>query len=364
VEAAKFAPAVRSRVVAIYGGVGKVDQLRDLRKGADIVIATPGRLIDFCNGAKGREDLGPSIDLKNVKYLILDEADRMLDMGFEPDIQKIASKCPDTKNRQTMFFTATWPKAVKAAAASLTGSATVQLRIGQNAGSDKLQANKDVKQTVLVMRRDEKLAALKKILKEQLASGETAFVFGSTKAICDSLEAQLGGSNNHNAELGFWCRAIHSGKEQWDRDEALAQFRNLTTGTGSEKGVLIATDVAARGLDIPGVALVVIYDFGSGPRGNANNAVESYVHKIGRTGRAGKTGRAFTLFTSDDHGAHKLCELLRGANQEVPRELDELAWQNPKQAGFSKGKGKGKGKGGGKGFSKGKGKGKGWGHRW
>merc|ERR1711924_334110 len=117
---------------------------------------------------------------------------------------------------------------------------------------------------------------------------------------------------------------------------------------------------AARGLDIPGVALVVIYDFGSGPRGNANNAVESYVHKIGRTGRAGKTGRAFTLFTSDDHGAYKLCELLRGANQEVPKELDDLAWRNPNQAGFSKGKGYGKGggKGGRKGFSKGKGKGK------
>merc|ERR1711904_322701 len=114
------------------------------------------------------------------------------------------------------------------------------------------------------MRRDEKLAALKKILKEHLAPGETGFVFGSTKEICDSQEAQLRGTPNYSSELGVWCRAIHSGKEQWDRDEALATFRNLTTGTGSEKGVLIATDVAARGLDIPGVALVVIYDFGSG----------------------------------------------------------------------------------------------------
>lgn len=287
-------------------------------------------------------------------------------MGFEPDIQKIASKCPGSKERQTLFFTATWPKAVKAAAASLTGSSTVQLRIGQNAGSDKLMANKDVKQTVMVIRRDEKLGALKKILKDQLAAGETAFVFGSTKMICDYIQEQIGGSNNYSSELGVWCRAIHSGKEQWDRDEALAKFRSLTAGKGSEKGVLIATDVAARGLDIPGVALVVIYDFCIGSHANPNTAIESYVHKIGRTGRAGKTGQAFTLFTSDDHGADKLCELLRGANQEVPKNLEDLAWQNRRQTGWSKGKGKGKGggKGGGKGFGKGKGKGKSSGKRW
>jgi len=373
-EAEKFAPAVKARSVCIFGGVPKGDQCRELKSGCDILIATPGRLLDLCAGQPDR-GLPPSVDLSAVNYLVLDEADRMLDMGFEDDIRKVIEMCPQTGEpaqgggatgskagtaRQTLFFTATWPKEVQQTAWSFTSQDAVQIRIGQSSGDNKLTANKMVKQVVTICDESEKSKLLQDCLAKELKDGETCIVFAGMKATCDELEREL-----HRAKIGCWCKAIHSGKEQWERDAALQEFRDLTAGKAgsSKRGIMVATDVAARGLDIPGVALVVVYEFGG------SQGVESYVHRIGRTGRAGLTGRAFTFFTRRDKGSSELVELLKGADQEVPAELEDLAWHEwgKKSRKGGKGKGKGKGKGGkGKGSSKGKGGsskggGRGWG---
>merc|ERR1719401_472430 len=205
------------------------------------------------------------------------------------------------------------------------------------------------------MREEDKIRKLKEVIADELGPGETAIVFAAMKDGCDQLVREL-----QSAGLGIWCRTIHSGKEQWDRDAALAKFRSLTTGDAKgTRGVLVATDVASRGLDIPGVSLVVVYDFGRALHSSQNGGVEAYVHRIGRTGRAGKKGRAVTFFTAQDQGACELIELLRGAGQEVPAALEELAgsesnerWvRDSKKSWYKRGRG---GKGGG-----GKGKGAG-----
>jgi len=362
-EAEKFAHVVKARVVTLFGGVPKGDQVREAKRGADIVIATPGRLLDLAAGAP-EWGLPPAITLEDVSYLVLDEADRMLDMGFEPDIRKITESCkPSGKpeegggapgpqggsKRQTLFFTATWPKTVQRTAASLTSNDAVQVRIGQGAGGDKLTANKMVTQTVLMLQSHEKNAKLHEILKDNLGPGETAIVFGGQKRTCDDLTWEIDRNNSY----GFkpWCNAMHSGREQWERDETLAKFRTLTAGNGDERGILVATDVAARGLDIPGVALVIVYDFGKS-KDSDGASVESYVHRIGRTGRAGKTGRAWAFFTSEDSGACELVELLEGAGQVYPPELKALGdaeWYKNMEKWNKKNRYR-KGRGGGKSF--------------
>jgi len=269
--------------------------------------------------------------------------------------------------RQTLFFTATWPKDVRATAASLTSQDAVQVRIGQGADGDTLTANKNVLQRVEVMEDHQKFGRLIEVLENDLKGGETAIVFAAQKITCDDLEQDLQRKfTSAGLGRGMWCKAIHSGKDQWVRDEALAKFRELTAAPkASQRGILVATDVAARGLDIPGVAMVIVYDFGRGFNAQ-NGGVESYVHRIGRTGRAGRKGRAVTFYTSEDNGAVELAELLKGAEQEVPAALAEIAddeannrwYKKSYRKGGGKGKGKGKGKGGGKG-GKGKGKSKG-----
>lgn len=350
-EANKFAFVAQARVVCIFGGVSKVEHLRELKFGVDILVATPGRLVDFAIKKPGNHH-EPVVALDKVAYFVLDEADRMLDMGFEPDIRKIVGLCPEpgsatvdgptcTINRQTLFFTATWPKAVESVARSLIRQDAVQIRIGQGAGGDKLTASKNVTQVVSVLDYGAKLAKLQEVLKNELKDGETAIVFASTKGGCDYLERAV-----QKSQSDVWCGATHSGKEQWERDETLAKFRALTAGEGKKRGVLVATDVAARGLDIPGVSMVIVYDFSDG---RGNNGIESYVHRIGRTGRADKHGRAYTFFSPGEAGARDLVELLRGADQEVPKPLEDLAMHR------KAGKGKGANGKGGKGSTSGKG---------
>lgn len=355
-EANKFVGTTRSRVVTLFGGAPKGDQVRELNRGADMVIATPGRLLDLAEGQPNR-GLQPSVSLDKVSYLVLDEADRMLDMGFEKDISKIISQCPKGgkpeegggapgpkggQKRQTLFFTATWPKAVQRTAAAFTSSDAVQIRIGQGASGDKLTANASVKQTIMVISDWDKTSTMKDVLGKELGDNETAIVFAATQVRCDSLEQEI-----KSSFPGVFCSAIHGGKAQWEREEALSKFRS------TKRGVLVATDVAARGLDIPGVAIVLVYDFGAGIHKKGSAAVEDYVHRIGRTGRGGKTGRSFAFFTPKDSGAKELVELLKGAAMAVPKELLSLCGSG------GGGKGKGSGKGGGKSWGKSS-----WGRSW
>lgn len=339
-EAEKFLSFVKARAVVLYGGTSKGPQIGELRKGADIIIATPGRLLDFSEGVPGQGITSP-ISLASVSYLVLDEADQMLDMGFEKDIRKIVDKCKPTgapeqgggaggsqagSRRQTLFFTATWPEKVKMTAASLTSSSAVQVRIGQGGGGSKLTANKNVSMEFIVCEWKEKVGKLKEYLSASLGQNENTVVFAATKGACDFLEREL-------VISGTWCQAIHGDKEQWQREKTLGEFRaHVASG---QRAILVATDVAARGLDIPGISLVVVYDFGNEKGGGA----EPWVHRIGRTGRAGKKGRALTFYTADDKGAAELVQMAEEANQKVPDALKEMAsWTVKKRRvhGFAK----------------------------
>ncbi|XP_027357778.1 DEAD-box ATP-dependent RNA helicase 46 [Abrus precatorius] len=288
-EAVKFGKSSRISCACLYGGAPKGPQLRDIDRGADIVVATPGRLNDILEMRR--------ISLHQVSYLVLDEADRMLDMGFEPQIRKIVNEVP--ARRQTLMFTATWPKEVRKIAADLLVK-PVQVNIGN---VDELVANKSITQHVEVLSPMEKQRRLEHILRSQ-DQGSKIIIFCSTKKMCDQLA--------RNLTRQFGAAAIHGDKSQAERDHVLNQFR-----TGRSP-VLVATDVAARGLDIKDIRVVVNYDFPTG--------VEDYVHRIGRTGRAGATGVAYTFFGDQDAKyASDLIKVLEGANQRVPSELRDMS---------------------------------------
>ncbi|GAU16231.1 hypothetical protein TSUD_298630 [Trifolium subterraneum] len=299
-EAVKFSKTSRIACTCLYGGAPKGPQLRDIDRGADIVVATPGRLNDILEMRR--------ITLHQVSYLVLDEADRMLDMGFEPQIRKIVNEVP--ARRQTLMFTATWPKEVRRIAADLLVN-PVQVNIGN---VDELVANKSITQHIEVLAHMEKQRRLESILRSQ-DQGSKIIIFCSTKKMCDQLA--------RNLTRQFGAAAIHGDKSQADRDHVLNQFRSGRTP------VLVATDVAARGLDVKDIRVVVNYDFPTG--------VEDYVHRIGRTGRAGATGIAYTFFGDQDaKHASDLIKILEGANQKVPAELRELSSRGG--GGFSRSK--------------------------
>ncbi|KAJ6799468.1 putative DEAD-box ATP-dependent RNA helicase 14 isoform X3 [Iris pallida] len=280
-EAQKFGRSSSISSVCLYGGAPKGPQLKELYRGVDIVIATPGRLNDFLEMK--------SVNLDQVSYLVLDEADRMLDMGFEPQIRKIVNAIPP--RRQTLMFTATWPKEVRNIAADLLVN-PVQVNIGN---IDELVANKSITQYVEVITPMEKQRRLEQILRSQ-QPGSKIIVFCSTKRMCDQLARNL----NHQ----FGAAAIHGDKNQSERDSVLSQFRS------GNSPILVATDVAARGLDVKDIRVVVNYDFPTG--------VEDYVHRIGRTGRAGAKGEAYTFFCDQDSKyASDLVKILEGASQQV-----------------------------------------------
>ncbi|KAL2246701.1 UNVERIFIED_CONTAM: ATP-dependent RNA helicase-like protein DB10 [Sesamum indicum] len=288
-EAVKFGKSSRISCTCLYGGAPKGPQLKDLDRGVDVVVATPGRLNDILEMNR--------VSLHQVSYLVLDEADRMLDMGFEPQIRKIVKEVPS--RRQTLMYTATWPKEVRRIAADLLVN-PVQVNIGN---VDELAANKSITQYVEVLSPMDKRRRLEQILRSQ-EPGSKIIIFCSTKKMCDHLAGNL--------TRQFGAAAIHGDKSQGERDHVLNQFR-----TGRSP-VLVATDVAARGLDIKDIRVVINYDFPTG--------IEDYVHRIGRTGRAGATGVAYTFFCDQDaRHASDLVKLLEGANQKVPVEVRDMA---------------------------------------
>ncbi|KAG2595385.1 hypothetical protein PVAP13_5KG070500 [Panicum virgatum] len=288
-EAIKFGRSSRISSTCLYGGAPKGPQLRELDRGADVVVATPGRLNDILEMNR--------VSLRQVSYLVLDEADRMLDMGFEPQIRKIVKQIPS--KRQTLMYTATWPKEVRKIASDLLVN-PIQVNIGN---TDQLVANKSITQHVEVISHSEKSRRLDQILRSQ-EPGSKVIIFCSTKRMCDQLA--------RNLSRQYVASAIHGDKSQAERDSVLSDFRS------GRCPVLVATDVAARGLDIKDIRVVVNYDFPTG--------VEDYVHRIGRTGRAGATGSAYTFFGDQDSKyASDLVKILEGADQSVPQQLKEMA---------------------------------------
>ena len=300
-EAVKFGRSSRFSCTCLYGGAPKAQQLKELDRGADIVVATPGRLNDILEMKK--------IDFGQVSLLVLDEADRMLDMGFEPQIRKIVNEIPP--RRQTLMYTATWPKEVRKIASDLLVN-PVQVNIGS---VDELAANKAITQYVEFVPQMEKQRRLEQILRSQ-ERGSKVIIFCSTKRLCDQLARSIG--------RNYGAAAIHGDKSQSERDWVLNQFRS------GKSPVLVATDVAARGLDIKDIRVVINYDFPTG--------VEDYVHRIGRTGRAGATGVSYTFFSEQDwKHASDLIKVLEGANQHVPPELRQMTLRGPPNFGKERG---------------------------
>ena len=324
-ECLKFCPAAGAKVVTLYGGASKGDQLRALRAGADVVVATPGRLNDFLAPPPG---FSAPVRATHAKYVVLDEADRMLDMGFEPQIKKILKLCPSA--RQTLMFTATWPEAVRKIAEQFTTEPT-HVRIGD--GGTRLTANASIAQTVEIIDEDAKLDRAIEVLKANIVDGARGIVFCGTKRRCDFVDRKIKSHGLRSAG------AVHGDKDQAEREYALDLFRK------GKAPLLVATDVAARGLDIPGVAFVLVYDFPL--------QTEDYVHRIGRTGRAGAVGASHCFFTRDNaHAARELVQILEGAAQAVPDALRDMAEARGKRKGGGRGGGRGRG-----GFGRGGGRG-------
>ncbi|CAI9100165.1 OLC1v1037105C1 [Oldenlandia corymbosa var. corymbosa] len=297
-EAKKFAYKTGVKIVVAYGGAPIVQQFRNLERGVDILVATPGRLVDMIERAR--------VSLRNVKFLALDEADRMLDMGFEPQVRRIVQQMemPRAGVRQTMLFSATFPTEIQKLASDFLSN-YIFLSAGKVGSSTDLIAQK-----VQFVADMDKKSRLMSLLISQRSNGSQGkpiltLVFVETKRGADALQQWL-------SMKGFPSIAIHGDKVQLERERALRSFRTGVTP------ILVATDVAARGLDIPHVAHVINYDL---PRD-----IDDYVHRIGRTGRAGKSGLA-TAFFSDKNAplAKALVELMMEANQEVPTWLLEYA---------------------------------------
>ncbi|KAG6417783.1 hypothetical protein SASPL_119976 [Salvia splendens] len=321
-EAKKFSKSCGIRVAAVYGGMSKLDQFKELKAGCEIVVATPGRLIDMIKMK--------ALTMLRATYLVLDEADRMFDLGFEPQIRSIVGQIrPD---RQTLLFSATMPRKVEKLAREIL-SDPVRVTVGEVG-----MANEDITQIVHVMPSDaEKLPWLLEKLPVMIDEGDV-LVFASKKAAVDEVEAQL-------LQRGLKVAALHGDKDQSSRMEILQKFKS------GIYHVLVATDVAARGLDIKSIKSVVNFDIAKD--------MDMHVHRIGRTGRAGdKDGTAYTLITQKEaRFAGELVNSLIAAGQNVSSELMDLAMKDgrfrskrdARKGGGKRANGRGGGGGGGRG---------------
>ncbi|MCO4844388.1 MAG: DEAD/DEAH box helicase [Sulfurovum sp.] len=303
------------RATVIFGGVGINPQFATLRKGVDIVIATPGRLLDIA-GQGG-------IDFSKLECLILDEADRMLDMGFIHDIKKLMKLMP--QNRQTLLFSATFSPEIKKLASGLLKNPVLVEVARQNKTADQIS------QVVHFVDKGRKRELLSQLIKAK--DWKQVLVFTRTKHGANKLTQQL-------EEYGISAAAIHGNKSQGARTKALASFK------ANEIRVLVATDIAARGIDIDLLPHVVNYEL--------PNVPEDYVHRIGRTGRAGQSGEAVSLVCVDEHQLLK--DIEKFTKSEIAK-VDIEAFRpdpNIKAEPIQNGRGGGKGRGNGGGASRNK----------
>ncbi|XP_075940413.1 putative ATP-dependent RNA helicase DDX17 [Anarhichas minor] len=288
--ACDYGKSSRIKSTCVYGGAPKGPQIRDLERGVEICIATPGRLIDFLEAGK--------TNLRRCTYLVLDEADRMLDMGFEPQIRKIMDQIrPD---RQTLMWSATWPKEVRQLAEDFLKD-YVQI----NVGALELSANHNILQIVDVCIESEKEHKLIQLMEEIMAEKENkTIIFAETKKRCDDLTRRM-------RRDGWPAMCIHGDKSQPERDWVLSEFRS------GKAPILIATDVASRGLDVEDVKFVINYDYPS--------SSEDYIHRIGRTARSTNKGTAYTFFTPGNlRQARELIRVLEEARQAINPKLLQL----------------------------------------
>ncbi|EKM50546.1 uncharacterized protein PHACADRAFT_263884 [Phanerochaete carnosa HHB-10118-sp] len=314
-EARKFCYRSWVRPAVVYGGADINQQIRQAERGCDLLSATPGRLVDLIE--RGR------ISLANIRYLVLDEADRMLDMGFEPQIRRIVQgeDMPGTQDRQTLMFSATFPRDIQVLARDFMKD-YVFLSVGR-VGS----TSENITQKIEYVEDPDKRSVLLDILSAQDEGGLT-LVFVETKRMADMLSDFL--YTNRIA-----ATSIHGDRSQRERETALQTFRTGRTP------VLVATAVAARGLDIPNVTHVINYDLPSD--------IDDYVHRIGRTGRAGNVGISTAFFNRGNKNiVRDLIELLREANQDTPAWLETVAQESSFGASYGRGRGGRGGRGGGR----------------
>ncbi|OPB46813.1 Pre-mRNA-processing ATP-dependent RNA helicase PRP5 [Trichoderma guizhouense] len=288
-----FLKMMNLRAVCAYGGAPIRDQIAELKRGAEIIVCTPGRMIDLLAANQGRVT-----NLRRVTYVVLDEADRMFDMGFEPQVMKIfANMRPD---RQTILFSATMPRLIDSLTKKVLKS-PIEITVGGRS-----VVAKEIEQIVEVREESTKFLRVLELLGELYDKDEDArsLIFVERQEKADDLLKEL-------MQKGYPCMSIHGGKDQVDRDSTISDFK---------KGVvpiLIATSVAARGLDVKQLKLVINYD--------APNHLEDYVHRAGRTGRAGNTGTAVTFVTPEQENcAPGIAKALEQSDQPVPERLNEM----------------------------------------
>ncbi|PVZ99986.1 hypothetical protein BB558_003971 [Smittium angustum] len=309
-ESRKFCYRSWVRPCVVYGGADIGSQISQVHRGCDLLVATPGRLVDMIERG--------IISLKYVNFLVLDEADRMLDMGFEPQIRKIVEgeDMPDSTTRQTLMFSATFPKDIQILARDFLKD-YIFLSVGR-VGS----TSENITQKIEYVEEEDKHSVLLDILKSESAEGLT-LIFVETKRMADILASFL-------YEQRFKSTSIHGDRTQRERERALESFRTARTP------IMVATAVAARGLDIPNVTHVINYDLPSD--------IDDYVHRIGRTGRAGNVGIATSFFNRANRNIVRgLVDLLKEANQEVPGWLNIVVRETQ---GFGTSRGRGRGRGG------------------
>lgn len=292
VVAVRYAACRGCTSTIVFGGVPKPPQAKALKAGPQLVVATPGRLMDLMNDK--------AVSLRNVSFLVLDEADRMLDMGFEPQMDKLMEQIP--AERQTLLFSATWPKAVKKLADKYLKKGSAHINVGD---TEELSANKAVSQEFYNLDDDEKERKLWMLL-FGMSDDAKVIIFANTKNRINKLQKEVWNQ-------GYECVAMHGDKTQPERDEGLAQF------VAGKVGIMLATDVCARGLDIKNVTHVFNFDMA--------RDVESYIHRIGRTGRAGASGVSITFFNNnyDIECAPALMKIAVEAGQKIPPFLEKAA---------------------------------------